>query len=97
MHSLAYGNSNEEGSLHSLSVLKFDLYLRGSQCSLCCDHYPLEQLLSCGIKVNEVNHCSLELSDHNLTFVYIKENDNILADAIFRLKMLEMYMKLIEN
>ena len=39
----------------------------------------------------------MELSDHNLTFVYIKGTDNILVDAISRLKMLEIYTEPLEN
>ena len=39
----------------------------------------------------------MELSDYYLTFVHIKGNDNILADAISRLNMLDIYMEPIEN
>ena len=49
------------------------------------------------MKIPKLNHWSLELSDYNLTFVHIKGNDNILVDAISRLKVLEKYMELIEN
>ena len=33
------------------SVLKFDLYLRGTECILCCDHKVLEPFLSKGMKI----------------------------------------------
>ena len=74
-----------------LSVLKFILYLRGTQCILCCDHKPLEPILSCTMKIPKLNCWSLELSDYNLMFIHIKGSNNILADAISRLMTLEMY------
>ena len=39
----------------------------------------------------------MELYDYNLTFVCIKGTDNILADAISRLKTLDINMELLEN
>ena len=39
----------------------------------------------------------MELSDYYLTFVHIKGTDNILADSISRLKMLEIYTDPLEN
>ena len=49
------------------------------------------------MKIPKLNHWSMELSDYGLTFVYVKGNDYILADVISRLKMLDIYMELIEN
>ena len=37
------------------SILKFDLYLRGTECTLHCDHKLLEPLLSKGIKIPKLN------------------------------------------
>ena len=34
----------------------------------------------------------MELSDYNLIFIHIKGGNNILADAISRLKTLDIYM-----
>ena len=39
----------------------------------------------------------MELPDYNLTFVYIKGSNNILADAISRLKTLDIYRGPLEN
>ena len=39
----------------------------------------------------------MELTDYNLTFVHIKGNDNILVDAISRLKTLDTYIEPMEN
>ena len=58
-----------------------------------CDHKPLEQFFSCGMKIHKLEHWSIELSDYNLTFFYIKGTDDILADTISRLKMPKMYME----
>ena len=71
--------------------MKFDLYLREAQCILHCDHKPLEPFLSYGMKINNLNHWSIELLDYNHIFLYIKGSNNILADAIFRLKTLDIY------
>ena len=54
-------------------------------------------LLLCGMKIHKLDHCSIKLSDYKLTFVHIKGTDNILADAISKLKMLKIYTKLLEN
>ena len=43
------------------------------------------------MKIPKVNHWSLELSDYNITFVHIKESNNIQADAVSRLKTLDIY------
>ena len=37
------------------STLKFDVYLRGANCVLCCNHIPLEQFQSEGIKIPKLN------------------------------------------
>ena len=68
------------------SVLKFDLYLRGAKFILCCNHKLLEPFLSKGIKVAKLNRWFMELADYNIMFVYIKGKNNVLADAISRLK-----------
>ena len=47
--------------------------------------------LYCGMKIPKLNCVSIELSDYNLNFLHIKGQDNILADAISRLKTLDIY------
>ena len=49
------------------------------------------------MKIPMLDHWSMKLSDYNLTFVHMKGTDNILADAISRLKMLDIYMEPLEN
>ena len=72
------------------SVLKFDLYLRGVKCVFCHNYKPLEPFLSKDIKILKHNGLSIELADYNITFVYIKGKDNVLTDAITRLKPLNI-------
>ena len=79
------------------SVLKFDLYLRGAQGILCCDHKSLEPFLSWGIKIPKLDHWSMKFSDYNQTFIHIKGTDNIQMDTISRLKTLEIYTHPLEN
>ena len=40
---------------------------------------------------------SVELADYNITFVHIKGKNNVLADAISRLKTLNIYQEPLEN
>ena len=39
----------------------------------------------------------MELEDYNITFIHIKGSNNILADALSRLKMLAFYKDPIED
>ena len=79
------------------SIIKFNLYLKGAQCILCCNHKPLEPFLSCCRYIPKCNCWSMELSDYNLTFIYIKGSKNILSDAISRLKTLDIYKEPLDN
>ena len=49
------------------------------------------------MKILKLDYWSLELSDYNLTFVHIKGTDNILVDAIFRVKTLNICLEPLEN
>ena len=73
------------------SILKFDLYSRGVKCVLHCDHELLEPFLSKGIKIPKLILWSMEVADYNITFVHIKGKNNVLADAISRLKAFIIY------
>ena len=53
-------------------VLKFEFYLRGTECTFHCHHKQLEPFLSKGIKIPKLNRWSMELADYNITFIYIK-------------------------
>ena len=39
----------------------------------------------------------MELADYNITFLYIKSKNNFLADAISKLKMVNIYEEPLEN
>ena len=49
-----------------------------------CGHKPLEPFLSKDIKIPKLDGWAMEFTDYNITFVYIKGSNNILADAISR-------------
>ena len=49
------------------------------------------------MKIPQLDPWSIKLSDYNLTFVHIKGTDNILADAISRLKILEIDTEPLNN
>ena len=73
------------------SPVQFNLYLRGVQRILHCNHKTLEPSLLCSMRISKLNHWSLELSDYNLMFFHIKGSNSILADEISRLKTLVIY------
>ena len=79
------------------TVLKFDVYLRGVLCTLHCDLKPLEPFLACGMKIPMLDQWYMELSDYNQTFIHIKSTENILMDAISRLKILDIYIEPLDN
>ena len=45
----------------------------------------------------KLDQWAVQLADYNITFVHIKGSNNILADAISRLKILDIYKDLIED
>ena len=79
------------------SVLIFDLYLRGAECILCCDHKLLEPFSSKGIKIPKLNRLSMEFANYNIVFLHIKGKNNGLVDAISRLKTLDIYKESLEK
>ena len=79
------------------TVLKFDMYLWGSEYVLHCDYKPLDTFLSKGIKIPKLKEWSLELTDYNMTFVHIESKNNVLTDTISRLEMLDIYKEAMEN
>ena len=79
------------------SVLKVNLYLRRAEWILHCDHKPLKPFLSKGVKLSYLNRWSMELAEYNITFVHIKGKNNVCADVISRLKMLDIYKEPMKN
>ena len=79
------------------SVQCLDYYLQGPNCTLCCNHKPLEPFLSRGMKIAKLDRWTMLLQEYPITFVHIKGKDNILADAISRLRTLDIYEKTIET
>ena len=79
------------------SDLKFDLYLRGVECILCCDHKPLDPFLSKGMKIPKLDQWAMELADYNITFVHINGSNTLLADVISQSNTLDIYRHPIED
>ena len=46
----------------------------------------VKAIFSKGIKIPKFNRWSMELADYNITFVHVKGKNNVLMDAISRLK-----------
>ena len=77
--------------------MMFDLYLRGDNCVLHCDHKLLEPFMAIGIKIPKLKRWSMELADYTITFIHIKGKCNILSDTISRLKLLNIFKEPLKN
>ena len=69
----------------------FNYYLQGAKCTLQCNHKPLEPFLTRGMKIAKLDRWAMLLQEYDITFVHIKGKDNILADAISRLCIINIY------
>ena len=79
------------------SVQHFNYYLQGAKCTLHCNHNPLELFLSRGMKIAKLDRWVMLLQEYDITFVHIKGKDNILANAISRLCILDIHEKTTET
>ena len=73
------------------SIQRFDYSLRGMQCTLRCDHEPLEPFLSRGMKIAKLDRWGMLLQEYDIGFIHIKGKDNILSNAISRLFTIDIY------
>ena len=79
------------------SIQRFNYYLRGTKCTLQCDHKPLEPFLTRGMKIAKLDRWVMLLQEYDITFVHIRGKDNILTDAVFRLCTINIYDEAIED
>ena len=73
------------------SIQQFDYYIGCTKCILRCDHKLLEPFLTRGMKIAKLDRWVILLQEYNITFVHIREKDNILADATSRLHTINIY------
>ena len=73
------------------SVQRFDYYLRAIQCTLICDHKPLEPFLSRDMRIAKLDRWAMLHQEYNIKFIHMKSKDTILADAISRLHNIDIY------
>ena len=79
------------------SMQSFDYYLRGENCTLRCNHKPLEPFLTRGMKIAKLDRWAMLLQEYDITFVHIRGEDNILKDAISRLCTININDYAVEN
>ena len=79
------------------SKQRFNYYLRGTKCTLRCNHKPLEPFLSRGMKIAKLYRWAMLIQECDITFVHIRGKDNILTDAIFRLCTINIYDNAVED
>ena len=65
-----------------MSVKKLSFYLTDAQILLRSDHKPLEKFLEKNTLNSKVNNWAMELEAFNIHFDYIKGSNNILADTL---------------
>ena len=68
-----------------MSVKKLSFYLTDAQILLRSDHNPLEKFLQKNTLNSKVNNWAMELEAFNIQFDYIKGSNNILADTLSHL------------
>ena len=78
-------------------IQKFNYYLKGAKCILRCDQKPLEPFLSGDMKIAKLDRWVKLLQGYDITFVHIGGKDNILTDAISRLRTSSIYEDPVEN
>ena len=72
-----------------MSVKKLSFYLTDAQILLRSDHKPLEKFLQKNTLNSKVNNWAMELEAFNIQFDYIKGSNNILADTLSRLVVID--------
>ena len=65
---------------------KFAFYLAGTKCTLYCDHKPLAPFFMTGMSSPVLDRWALELQQFDTKFQHIQGKQNVVADAISRLR-----------
>ena len=72
-----------------MSVKKLSFYLTDAQILLRSDHKPLEKFFLKNMLNSKVNNCAMEPEAFNIQFDYIKGSNNILADTLSHLIVID--------
>ena len=73
------------------SINKFSFYLTGAECTLYCDHKPLDPFLTMGMKNKTMDRWALNLQQYNIKYQHVAGKENVIADAISHLKTANLY------
>ena len=73
------------------SIQKFEFYLAGTKCTLYRDHKPLPPFFTPGMSTPVLDRWALELQQFNIKSQHIQGKQNVVADAISRLRALGLY------
>ena len=73
------------------SFQKFSFYLTGTDCTLYCEHIPLTHFFTTGMSSHDLDHWALELQQFHMTFEHIQGKNNMVADALYRLRTYGLY------
>ena len=79
------------------SVLKLDLLLKRGKMCITLWSQIVRAILSDGIKIPLLNRWFMKLVHYIIIFVHIRGKNNVLMDATFRLKTLNIYEEQLEN
>ena len=72
-----------------MSVKKLSFYLTDAKILLRSGHKPLEKFLQKNTLNSKVNNWAMELEAFNIWFDYIKGSNNVLADTLSRLIVID--------
>ena len=86
-----WNTTKKECNLIYRSLQKFDFYLAGTKCTLYCDHKSLAPFFTTGMSSPVLDRRALELQQFDIKFKHIKGKQNVVADAISRLRTLGLY------
>ena len=80
-----------------ISIKKLTYYLEDAEITLRSDHLPLKRFLQRNTMNTKVNNWAVEISPFKITFEYIKDIKNTLADTMNRLIVLDPDNELVDK
>ena len=91
---LNWATLTKEANAIYMSVKKLSFYIDTAKITLKSDHLPLKKFLEKNTLNSKVNNWAVELESQNITFEYIPEIRNTLADTLSRLIKMDENIKL---